>query len=236
MTVTNYAGKRVMIESPYRNGDRATNLRYLAWCEYDSAKRGEFPISSHGNCTQYWPEDDEHREMGFAWRDAYAQTCAFVAFYTDLGPLSEGAQKAAARDVLAGRATTVRTLTADDKAQFEAGEWPPGTMRKGPAATRLLSEAEDAALRRIRVKFMALHYQAKDSPTADAGELLEMQVARDALHAYGQTEPDPRFAMCDISLIAQEWAEQNPIGQGTSAPSFMRRICDVIGVTYGGDK
>lgn len=37
----------VMIESPYRNGDRARNLRYLAWCEYHSAEvLGEFPIAA----------------------------------------------------------------------------------------------------------------------------------------------------------------------------------------------
>lgn len=126
-----FSGKRVMIESPYRNGDRARNLRYLAWCEYDSACRGEFPVASHGNCPQYWPEDDEHRAMGFAWRESFVQTVAAVICYWDLG-LSEGASLAIEKDRAAGRIVEFRRLSMGHWLVFLGGEWPPGTMRKVP--------------------------------------------------------------------------------------------------------
>lgn len=119
----------VLIESPYRCGDRDRNLRYLAWCEYHAASLGEVPLASHGNCTAYWPEDDEHRAMGFAWRDAVRGACDHVAYYTDLG-MSEGALQAEIRDVGAGVRRVRRRLPADLMARFEAGEHPPGSMRR----------------------------------------------------------------------------------------------------------
>jgi hypothetical protein len=119
----------VLIESPYRNGDRNRNLRYLAWCEFHSASMGETPIASHGNCTAYWPEDDEHRAKGFAWRDRIREVCDCVVFYTDLG-MSEGQHLAEDRDTKAGVQCVRRCLPAKLLAQFEMGEYPPGSMRR----------------------------------------------------------------------------------------------------------
>ena len=103
--------KIVLIESPYRNGDRNRNLRYLAWCEYDAFSRGEVPIASHGNCTAYVLEDNEYRAKGFAWRDAIRGACDYVVFYTDLG-ISEGQQLAEMRDADMGVECKRRALPA----------------------------------------------------------------------------------------------------------------------------
>lgn len=119
----------VLIESPYRDGDRNRNLRYLAWCEYHAASLGEIPIASHGNCTAYWPEDDEHRAKGFAWRDAVRWACDKVVFYGDLGS-SEGQQQAELRDAEVGVTCEHRRLPLDLKEKFERGEYPPGSMRR----------------------------------------------------------------------------------------------------------
>ena len=119
----------VLIESPYRNGDRNRNLRYLTWCEFHSASMGEVPIASHGNCTAYWPEDDAHRAMGFAWRDCMRDVCAYVCFYTDLG-MSEDQQLAEDRDTRAGVVCLRRSLPFDLMSKFERGEYPPSSMRK----------------------------------------------------------------------------------------------------------
>jgi hypothetical protein len=119
----------VLIESPYQNGDRNRNLRYLTWCEFHSASLGEVPIASHGNCTAYWPEDVEHRAKGFAWRDAVRGACDFVAFYQDLG-MSEGQQLAEIRDSEKGVKCIRRKLPDELRAKFEAGEYPPGSMRR----------------------------------------------------------------------------------------------------------
>lgn len=119
----------VLIESPYRNGDRNANLRYLTWCEFHSASLGEMPIASHGNCTAYWPEDEEHRAKGFAWRDRMRSICTFVVYYTDLG-ISPGAKSAQERDTEAGVRWIERGLPDDLYAAFVAGKYPPGTMRR----------------------------------------------------------------------------------------------------------
>jgi hypothetical protein len=122
-----------MIESPYAKGDRDRNLRYLAWCEYHSAEiLGEFPIASHGNCTAYWPEDDEHRAKGLAWRNAMRARCGATVFYVDLG-MSGGMQFAKEADERTERWIIVRKLPTDLLARFEAGEYPPGSMRRIPA-------------------------------------------------------------------------------------------------------
>jgi hypothetical protein len=126
----------VLIESPYRNGNRADNLRYLAWCEYHSASLGEHPIASHGNCTAYWPEDDEHRVKGFAWRDSLRQVVALAAFYTDLG-LSPGAQSALERDRSKGLSVELRVLPASLFMAYQGGGFPPGSMRRVPAVSYL---------------------------------------------------------------------------------------------------
>lgn len=172
----------VLIESPYRNGDRSRNLRYLAWCELDSANRGELPIASHGNCTAYWPEDDEHRALGFEWRDAVRSGVRHVAYYSDLG-ISPGAKAAMKRDRAENIPYVVRALDPDLLARFEAGEHAPGSMR--------------------RVAALA----------------------------------DQRGEWCDeISLIAQEWSEKYDTSDDNKAEYFMKRICDVLGTTYGGDQ
>ncbi len=119
----------VLIESPYRNGDRNANLRYLAWCEFHAASIGEVPIASHGNCTAYWPETEEYRAKGFAWRDRIRSVCAYVVYYMDLG-LSHGAQQAKERDVLQGIHTVERRLPEYLLREFQAGCYPPGTMRR----------------------------------------------------------------------------------------------------------
>jgi hypothetical protein len=121
--------KLVIIESPYRLGDRNRNLRYLAWCELDAANRGELPISSHGNCTAYWPETDEHRALGFGWRDAVRSKCDLVAYYTDLG-VSPGAKSAAERDAREGVPFELRELPACLRLRFERCEHAPGSMRR----------------------------------------------------------------------------------------------------------
>ena len=119
----------VLIESPYRNGDRDRNLRYLAWCEYHSASLGETPIASHGNCTAYWLEDEEHRAKGFAWRDRMRSVCTFVAYYTDLG-ISPGAKDAMERDTATGFRCIERQLPEYLRREFDAGCYPPGTMMR----------------------------------------------------------------------------------------------------------
>lgn len=119
----------VLIESPYRNGDRNANLCYLAWCEYHSASLGEVPIASHGNCTAYWPEDEEHRAKSFAWRDRIRSVCSFVAYYTDLG-LSHGTQAAKERDVFQGIHTVERKLPDNLFVAYSLGKYPPGSMRR----------------------------------------------------------------------------------------------------------
>jgi hypothetical protein len=121
--------KIVLIESPYRDGERNRNLRYLAWCEYDAFSCGEVPIASHGNCTAYVLEDDEHRAQGFAWRDAIRGACDYVVFYTDLG-MSEGQQLAELRDADMGIECKRRSLPPELLAKFEAGKYPPGSMRR----------------------------------------------------------------------------------------------------------
>lgn len=121
----------VFIESPY-NGDRITNLRYLAWCEYDSAeRRGEFPIASHGNCPAYWPEDDEHHAKGFAWRAAIRARADLAAYYVDLGR-TQGMVSARDNDVDNHARFESRFLSPDLFERFARGEYPPGTMRRVP--------------------------------------------------------------------------------------------------------
>jgi hypothetical protein len=121
----------VLIESPYRNGDRARNLRYLAWCEFHSDSLGEHPIASHANCTAYIAEDKAGRARGFAWREEMAQNAGNVAYYCDLG-ISPGAQEAMDRDNSAGRHTEQRNLPAHLWHAFRLGEWPPGSMMRVP--------------------------------------------------------------------------------------------------------
>ena len=123
----------VLIESPYQDGDRATSLRYLAWCEYDSASRGEAPISSHGNCTIYWPEDEEHRAKGFAWRDAIRKVCSHVVYYVDLG-MSSGMYEAEKRDISTRVKTLLRRLPEDLLSKFRAYSHPPGSMQRTSVA------------------------------------------------------------------------------------------------------
>lgn len=123
----------VMIESPYRHGDRARNLRYLAWCEYHAASLGETPIASHGNCIAYWPEDDEHRAKGFAWRDRMRSVCDYVVYYTDLG-ISPGAQSAMERDEAAGVRVVRRALPAELFILCSDGTNAPGSMMRVPRA------------------------------------------------------------------------------------------------------
>ena len=119
----------VLVESPYRNGDRNRNLRYLAWCEYHCAEMGEIPIASHGNCTAYWPEDDEHRAKGFAWRDRIREIADIIAYYTDLGT-SPGMDAAFLRDMRERPHTVGRHLPPELLARFESGEYQPGSMRR----------------------------------------------------------------------------------------------------------
>lgn len=119
----------VLIESPYRDGDRNRNLRYLAWCELHSFNLGEVPIASHGNCTAYGPEDDAYRIQGFAWRDRVRDVCRRVAYYTDLG-MSEGQLLAEERDVEAGVQIEHRRLPEDLRKRFDLGEYPPGSMMR----------------------------------------------------------------------------------------------------------
>lgn len=119
----------VMIESPYRQGDRNRNLRYLAWCEFHSASLGEVPIASHGNCTAYWPEDDASRLKGFEWRDCLRSVCGLVVYYIDLGQ-SPGMQAAYDRDCQTGVACVRRLLPIELWAKFEAHAYPSGSMRR----------------------------------------------------------------------------------------------------------
>lgn len=118
----------VLIETPFKDGDRNLNLRYLAWCEYHSASScGEFPIASHGNCTVYWPETEEGRARGFAWRAAMREAAEFVVFYVDLG-MCPGMTKAMAAEGILAR-IKVRSLPRELFYEFEAGEWPPGSVK-----------------------------------------------------------------------------------------------------------
>ena len=133
--------KIVLIESPYRNGDRGRNQRYLAWCEFHSASLGEVPIASHGNCTAYWPEDDEHRVRGAAWRDCVRGVCDCVVFYTDLG-MSEGQVKAKESDAKVGMRSEERTLPEDLRKRFDNGEYPPGSMRRVPVSGEMIFARE----------------------------------------------------------------------------------------------
>lgn len=119
----------VLIESPYRNGDRNENLRYLAWCELDSSLRGECPISSHGNCTAYWPEDDVHRALGFQWRDTIRTVVSLVAYYVDMGT-SAGTLAAMMRDSKERVVHEERMLHRNAFDSFMRGEYPPGSMRR----------------------------------------------------------------------------------------------------------
>jgi hypothetical protein len=125
--------KLVLIESPYRNGDRLRNLRYLAWCEFHSASLGEAPIASHGNCTAYWPEDDDYREKGFSWRERVRGVCDLVVFYVDLGML-ESHVSIEIGDHLVGINTERRKLPEDLMRKFHDGEYPPGSMRRMPVS------------------------------------------------------------------------------------------------------
>jgi hypothetical protein len=119
----------VMIESPYRHGDRDTNLRFLAWCEFDSFMRSEHPISSHGNCTAYLSEDDESRAHGFAWREKVASVCDAVVYYTNFG-VSEGMDLAMENDCNNGRNVKCRQLGPQVMWHYNRGEYPPGSMRR----------------------------------------------------------------------------------------------------------
>jgi hypothetical protein len=151
----------VLIESPYRNNDRNRNLRYLAWCEFHSSSVGEVPIASHGNCTAYWPEDEEHRLKGFAWRDAVRGACDYVIFYTDLG-MSEGQQLAEIRDGERGVRCIRRKLPEDLFAKFESGEYPPGSMMRIALPPPVLAGDKSADSRSLRASEW-IEYRATDS-------------------------------------------------------------------------
>jgi hypothetical protein len=124
----------VLIESPYRNGDRSLNLRYLAWCEFDAFLRGENPIASHGNCTAYLPEDEESRLDGFDWRESMCRMVEHVVYYTGLG-VSEGMKIAMENDRRNGRSVNTRDLTLSLAWHFNRGEYAPGSMRRVPDFT-----------------------------------------------------------------------------------------------------
>lgn len=119
----------VLIESPYRNGDRDLNLRFLSWCEFDSYMRGEHPIASHGNCTAYLPEDEESRVDGFAWRERVCSIVDRVAYYTNLG-ISPGMQIAMDNDQNNGKTVKRRELGPQLMWHFNRGEYAPGSMRR----------------------------------------------------------------------------------------------------------
>jgi hypothetical protein len=167
----------VLIESPYRNGDRNRNLRYLSWCEYDSFLRGEVPIASHGNCTAYVSEDDESRAKGFAWRDVIRRACDYVVFYTDLG-MSEGQQLAEQRDAEAGIKCERRQLPPDLLTKFAAGGVPPGSMRRVafvPTDTRL-----------------------------DGPRIIERSLREDGWRRYRAEDKD---GFCGSPLLHAEWSD-----------------------------
>jgi len=167
----------VLIESPYRNGDRNRNLRYLAWCEYDSFLRGEVPIASHGNCTAYVLEDDESRAKGFGWRDAVRGACDLVVFYADLG-MSEGQLLAEQRDAGAGVKCERRQLPPDLLAKFAAGGVPPGSMRRVafvPTDTRL-----------------------------DGPHLVERSLTEDGWRRYRAEDKD---GFCGSPLLCDSWSD-----------------------------
>jgi hypothetical protein len=149
----------VLIESPYRNGDRSRNLRYLAWCEYDAFSRGEFPIASHGNCTAYVLEDDEHRAKGFAWRDAVRGACDAVIFYVDLG-MSDGQKLAMEQDEAVGVPHKTCKLPPDLLLKFIKGEYPPGTMRRVAFAPTVIDQT--LAIQRNLREDVWRRYQAVD--------------------------------------------------------------------------
>lgn len=121
-----------LVESPYRNGDRGRNLRYLCWCEAYVASLGMSPIASHGNCTAYWPEDDAHRAKGFAWREDVARIADVVLYFVDHG-MSSGAALAMSNDAKHGRPVREMRLPSDMYEAFARGELPPGSMRRVPA-------------------------------------------------------------------------------------------------------
>lgn len=123
------AGRVVMIESPYRESDRGANLRYLAWCELDSFRRGEFPISSHGNCTAYLPEDETGRERGFEWRNRIRWFCDEVVYYTDL-TFTEGMRLAQEEDRKSKVCTSYRVLPPELMGLFRSGLYPSSSMRR----------------------------------------------------------------------------------------------------------
>lgn len=114
----------VLIESPFRDGDRARNLRYLQWCMYDSASRGECPVASHAIGPLFWQEDEEHRAMGRELRDALSSRAYKRVGYRDIGTTPGMAW---------GRVDETRHLDTLSLMAFDRGEWPPGTVRLVPA-------------------------------------------------------------------------------------------------------
>jgi hypothetical protein len=131
----------VLIESPYRNGDRSLNLRYLAWCEFDAFLRDENPIASHGNCTAYLPEDDIFREAGFDWREKVCKVVDYVAYYSGLG-VSDGMKIAMENDRQNGRTVKTRELEPSLHWHFNRGEYAPGSMRRVPdVASGMVADA-----------------------------------------------------------------------------------------------
>jgi len=118
----------VSIESPF-SGQVNRNLRYLAWCVFDSFMlRGETPIASHALLPLAIPEDESGRALG---KEYHTELLALgrPVLYVDLG-ISSGMRWAGDCEQ--------RRLPEKIFALFEHGSWPPGStvlLNKSAAST-----------------------------------------------------------------------------------------------------
>jgi hypothetical protein len=118
----------VVVESPYSiiNHTRIECVRYALWaCADATHDYHEACIASHLIWTLWLPEDKLSREWGLACRDFWARAAvAAVVRYRDLG-MTDGMF----RPQDSSAVVEVRTLGDWARAQWEAGGWPPGSIR-----------------------------------------------------------------------------------------------------------
>jgi hypothetical protein len=102
----------VILESPYKDGDREANAAYARRCMADCLAQGEAPFASHLLYTQVLTDEDDPQqrrqgiEAGLAWGKVAAKTVVYI----DRG-ISPGMQQGIARAHTEGRFVEYRTLS-----------------------------------------------------------------------------------------------------------------------------
>jgi hypothetical protein len=110
--------RRVIIESPYRQGEVTANIAYAKAALRDSLQRGEAPIASHLLFTQPGILDDsvpEERRLGIEAGLSWYQGAQACVVYCDFGT-SDGMLEGIRRAGIHGIPVEKRTLRAEEAA------------------------------------------------------------------------------------------------------------------------